>query len=154
MSEADYSRYAQQLDVMQRVCSEFESESPADSSEAEQARFERILQLMHQVGVTRQVGNGSSKECRLCVCVCVCVCVCAQSVLVPTPSPQLQLLGQPPTDLLKDMVSSTILSVAEHEGFSVPPSPCLHSPPLPCQGRGVDLPLSPPLPNSDQCSVM
>lgn len=76
---------------MRRVCSEFEGESSDESSGSEQTRFERILQLMHQVGVIRRVERGSLRhtaislvqfiEYRVCVC-----CVHSQSGADPLPS--------------------------------------------------------------------
>ena len=49
LSDTDYKRYSEQLDVMRAVCAEFEKEQASDSQEEKQARFDKVMQLMHQV---------------------------------------------------------------------------------------------------------
>ena len=49
LSDTDYKRYSEQLEVMRAVCDEFEKEQASDSQEEKQARFDKVMQLMHQV---------------------------------------------------------------------------------------------------------
>merc|ERR1719277_2226177 len=49
LSESDYSRYEHQMELMVQICAEFETESPADSEERKQQRFECILEALQKM---------------------------------------------------------------------------------------------------------
>ncbi|XP_046475816.1 peroxisomal biogenesis factor 19 [Neodiprion pinetum] len=46
---ADFERYTEQLNLMQKVCAELENEKEDDSDEVKKARFEKTLALMNQM---------------------------------------------------------------------------------------------------------
>lgn len=49
LSEADYSNRVKQLDVMKRVCTEYEKEEPTDSLEVKTQRYKTLLELMQEL---------------------------------------------------------------------------------------------------------
>jgi len=49
LSSADHSRFENQLELMTQICTEFETEAPADSEERKQQRFEHILEALQKM---------------------------------------------------------------------------------------------------------
>lgn len=49
LSSHDFQRYSEQLKLMKEVCEELEKESPNDSSDVKNSRFEKILGLMQRM---------------------------------------------------------------------------------------------------------
>lgn len=49
LSEAEYSNHVKQLDVMKRVCAEYEKEEPTDSAEVKSQRYKTLLELMQEL---------------------------------------------------------------------------------------------------------
>ena len=45
----DYDRYSKQLDVMQRLCTEYEAETDSDSGDVKQQRTMRVMDLIQEV---------------------------------------------------------------------------------------------------------
>ena len=53
--KAQLDKYLQQQTLVREICEEFESELPADTEERKKLRFERIVDLMQQVGIQDKI---------------------------------------------------------------------------------------------------
>jgi peroxin-19 len=51
LSDKDYINYNKQLQIMEKVCSEFEQETSSDNDETKKKRFTKILSLMEEVTI-------------------------------------------------------------------------------------------------------
>ncbi len=68
LSEAEYDNYSKQLNLMTRICTEFEEEKEEDPETTKAQRFERIIDLMQQMQDCGQppkdiVGDMVSPDC-------------------------------------------------------------------------------------------
>ena len=51
LSEKEYNNFNKQMEIMRKVCTEFEEETSSDSEETKKIRFTRILSLMEEVSI-------------------------------------------------------------------------------------------------------
>lgn len=50
LSSEEYTRYENQMKLMEKVCTELEAENTTDNDERKRERFEKVLTLMQKVG--------------------------------------------------------------------------------------------------------